>query len=211
MQRLLVFGAGGHGREIAWLAEECHGREIEIIHVVDLPTYIQGDVNGRPVRLLADCSRFPGAHYVVAVGDSHLRQRAAAQCEDVGLVATSLIHPRAEVSRWVSWGEGSVVCAGTVLTTNVSLGRHVHVNVGCTISHDVVIGDFSTLAPGVHIAGHVHLGQHVVVGIGASIINGNAEQPLHVGDGAVIAAGACVARPVTAGSMVAGVPATQKH
>ena len=97
-----------------------------------------------------------------------------------------------------------MICAGTVLTTNVKLGRHVQVNPGCTIGHDVVVGDYSTLAPGVHVSGWVHLGERVYVGTGAVIVGGARDNPLTVGNDAVIGAGVCVAGPVASGLTVAG-------
>lgn len=115
------------------------------------------------------------------------------------------------MSARVELGDGVVVCAGSVVTTNVSLGNHVHVNVSCTISHDVSIGDYTTLSPGVHVSGHVEIAEDVFVGTGANIINGSATTPLVIGKGAVIAAGACVTRPVEPGALVAGVPAVRKR
>jgi acetyltransferase-like isoleucine patch superfamily enzyme len=97
------------------------------------------------------------------------------------------------------------------MTTNVRVGSHVHVNVGCTLSHDVVLGDFATLSPGVHVSGHVHVEDGVFLGTGANIINGIAGRPLIIGRGAIVAAGACVTGPVEAGALVAGVPAIRKR
>ena len=93
---------------------------------------------------------------------------------------------------------------------DIALGEHVHVNIGCSVSHDVRIDDFSTLSPGVHVSGHVKIGRDVFIGTGANIINGSAASPLVIGDGALIAAGACVTKSVEAGSLVAGVPAVRK-
>ncbi len=49
------------------------------------------------------------------------------------------------------------------------------------------------------------------IGAGASILNSSRDSPLVIGAGAVVAAGACVTRPVEAGAMVAGVPAVRKR
>lgn len=210
-ERLLIFGAGGHGREVAWLARQVWGESLGVEFVVDRPEYLVNEVSGIPVRLLADCIAMPGTRYIVALGDPNHRRRAADACESLGLRAALIAHPRVESSDSVTFGGGSVVCAGSILTVDIDVGEHVHINVGCTVSHDVIIGDFSTLSPGVHVSGNVRIGEGVFIGTGASIINGRMDVPLLIGDGAVVAAGACVTRSVEPGAMVAGVPAVRKR
>ncbi|MBP1718669.1 MAG: sugar O-acyltransferase, sialic acid O-acetyltransferase NeuD family, partial [Deltaproteobacteria bacterium] len=104
-------------------------------------------------------------------------------------------------------GDGTVICAGNILTTNITLGKQVQINLDCTIGHDVVMEDYVTLAPGVHVSGWVHLGNRVYVGTGAVIINGTEEAPIRIGDDAIIGAGACVIESVAKGLTVTGVPA----
>jgi UDP-3-O-[3-hydroxymyristoyl] glucosamine N-acyltransferase len=87
------------------------------------------------------------------------------------------------------------------------LGRHVQINLDCTIGHDVVMGDYTTLTPGVHVSGYVEFGKRVYVGTGAVFVNGSVDHPLMIGDDAIIGAGACVAKPVPPGETVVGVPA----
>lgn len=209
--RLYVFGAGGHGREVAWLARDVLGDDLEITFLVDDERYLTDEVDGYPVRLLAGVTAGAEDSYVVGVGDPALRRAAAQGCADLGLTPATLVHPRVERSAAVSVGEGSVVAAGSVLTTNVRLGRHVHVNVGCTISHDALVADYVTISPGVHVAGHVTVEEGCFLGIGASIVNGSADRRLVVGAGAVVAAGACVIADVDPGTLVAGVPAVVKR
>jgi sugar O-acyltransferase (sialic acid O-acetyltransferase NeuD family) len=209
--RLAIFGAGGFGREVAWLASEVMGVSADLSFVVDRPEYLSAPVNEVPVRLLSDLGDVADTPYVVALGDPQLRRRAANSCEARGLIATSLVHPRVKMSRWVEVAPGAVICAGTIITTNVVIGRHVHVNLDCTIGHDAVIGEFATLSPGVHVSGNVVIEPGAFIGTGASIINGLAGKPLVIGDGSVVAAGACVTKPVDPGALVAGVPAVRKR
>lgn len=207
---LLIVGAGGHGREVAWLAHEVHGANAVLTFAVER-AYLQSDcVDG--IRVVA-MDELPdnATHFVVAIGDIAGRRRIAAECEARGLVPATLVHPSVPRSSRVYIGPGSIVCAGSVLTTNVHIGRHVHVNIGCTLSHDVVLGDFSTLSPGTHLSGHVHVEGDAFFGTGADVINGVAGAPLVIGRGAIVAAGACVTGSVEAGAMVAGVPAVRKR
>lgn len=210
-RHLRIFGAGGSGREVAWLAKDAWGESVDIGFMVDRPEYLTGSVNGFPVSLLVDSPPLEDGRYLVALGDPALRERFVGDCNRAGHIPTRLLHPRIEMSRWVEVGFGTVIYPYCVITSNVLIGDHVQINVASTISHDVIIGDYSTLSPGVHIAGNVQLGRGVFVGTSASIINGSPGNPLNIGDGAVIAAGACVTEPVPTGAMVAGVPAIRKR
>lgn len=209
--RLCIFGAGGFGREVAWLVQQTWGKKLELFFAVDKPAYAGGETNGIPVVLTSNIVNPEGFHYVAAVGSPALRRSAVRHCEQFGMQATQIVHPRTEKSSLVEIGLGSIICAGCIITTNIIIGAHVHVNLACTIGHDVHIGDYTTISPGCHISGNVHIGSDVFIGTGAVIINGTADSPLTIGDGAVIAANACVLRSVEAGTMVAGVPAVTKR
>ena len=100
-----------------------------------------------------------------------------------------------------------MICAGSHISPNVVLGRHVQINRSCDVSHDVVMGDYATLAPGVKVSGRVRIGARAYIGTNASIINGESDKPLVIGDDAVVGAAACVTRDVSPGSTVVGVPA----
>jgi sugar O-acyltransferase (sialic acid O-acetyltransferase NeuD family) len=119
----------------------------------------------------------------------------------------TLVHPRVEKSRWVTIGSGVVICAGNILTTNITIGDNVQINLDCTVGHDVQLAEYATLAPGVHVSGCVTVGRRVYIGTGAVIINGTQQEPLTIGDDAVVGAAACVTRSVAAGATVVGVPA----
>jgi sugar O-acyltransferase (sialic acid O-acetyltransferase NeuD family) len=216
-----IYGAGGFAREAAWLIEDCNeagqkGRRV--VCFIDDNEANRGKVlNGIEVIGLEEAHRrFPDAVVIGGVGNPQVRQRLMEKAGAMGFGFETVIHPRVERSRWVTFGIGTVVCAGVILTTIIIVGDHVQINLDCTIGHDAVMGDFASLAPGVHVSGCVHLGARAYVGTGAVIINGALDAPLVVGDDAVIGAGACVTRSVPAGVTVVGVPAkamngSQRH
>jgi sugar O-acyltransferase (sialic acid O-acetyltransferase NeuD family) len=210
---LLIYGAGGFARETAWLAETCqrHGSGLEPVGYIDdalQPGSESVPLNGLPAMTLDEAAdRFPGAAFVAGIGSPKARQAVTEKALARGLREVSLIHPRAEMSRFVQVGDGTVICAGSILTTNIVLGRGTQINLDCTIGHDVNFGDYVTLAPGAHISGNVQLGNRVYVGTGAVIINGTPDQPLVIGYDTVIGANACVTRSIAAGVTAVGVPA----
>ena len=208
---LLIIGAGGHAREVLWLASRCLP-ETQIQVAVEAGWEEPAALHGiRVVTLDSLTDRLSDLDCIIAIGDCAARKRIAGKLDAAGATSISLIDPSVLKSSSVLVGAGTIVCGGAVLTCDVEVGRHVIVNTGCLVHHNVIIGDYSTLAPGVRIAGHVELGSEVYVGIGATIINGTGRRPLRIGDCAVVAAGACVTKDVPDGAMVAGVPAVRKR
>jgi len=210
-QKVVIYGGGGFAREVAWLVECCDAGKgaYEVACFVDDDEAAHGKLlNGIPVMSLQVArEQFPTARMVGGVGVPKTRQSVIGKAARAGFSFCTLVHPNVERSRWVEIGEGTIVCAGSLLTTNIIIGRHVQLNLDCTVGHDVRIGDFATLAPGVHLSGWVHIGERVYIGTGAVIINGTKDTPMQIGDDAVIGAGACVIKPVPPGTTVVGVPA----
>jgi sugar O-acyltransferase (sialic acid O-acetyltransferase NeuD family) len=201
-----VYGCGGLGRGIAWLAQVCGA---QVVCFIDDDEETQGKlINAIPALTLAEARRqFPDARVAIAVNDPRTRERLASKAESAGFGLATLVHPRVELSPWVQLGQGSIIREGCCFSVNVEMGRHVLLNMDCTVGHDVVVGDFVSLAPGSHVSGFVHLGRGVQVGTGAVILQGWEGAPLVIGDDAVIGAGACVTKSVPPGETVVGVPA----
>lgn len=208
---LLIFGAGGFGREVASWAERARWRDerFEVAGFIDDNAAVPL-LNGRPVFALAHAAaRHPGAGVVVTVGDPRLRERLSDEALAAGLMpAPPLVHPNVEYDHaYVALEEGVVVCAGSILTVNIVVRRHAQINLDCTVGHDAVIGPYATLSPGVHVSGNVTLEPYSFLGTGAVTVNGHPGRPLVVGADAVVGAGAVVTRDVPAGCTVTGVPA----
>ncbi|WP_448382814.1 acetyltransferase [Desulfosoma sp.] len=211
LTQVAIYGAGGFAREVAWLVEDIstNANPFQVVCFIDDNEANHGQVlNGIPVMgLEAARTRFPSAHVVSGIGSPQTREKTMTKAEAAGFVPATLIHPRVERSRWITFGPGTVICSGNILTVNITVGAHVQINLDCTIGHDVVMGDYTTLAPGVHVSGWVHFGKRVYVGTGAVILPGTRDAPLTIGDDAVIGAGAVVTRSVPPGVTVVGVPA----
>jgi sugar O-acyltransferase (sialic acid O-acetyltransferase NeuD family) len=211
MRKIGIFGAGGFGREVAWLCSRLPDIKVEAF-VTDDPA--ADSIHEIPVySFAAFCERNSyGRKPVVsiAIGNPAARERVATRCAEAYCEFQTIEDPTVLRSASVEVGEGSIICAHTILTVDIKLGRHVHINLDCTIGHDVVMEDFATLAPGVHISGNVHIERGVYIGTGASIINGHEGTPLVIGAGSVIGAGACVTKSCEPKALYAGVPAVLK-
>jgi sugar O-acyltransferase (sialic acid O-acetyltransferase NeuD family) len=210
-RELLIFGAGGFGREVASWADRAvwQGRGFEVVAFVD-ETAPADQLNGRPVvSLEVAASRHAGAGVLATVGETRLRERLIAKAREAGLVATApVIHPNVEYDRDnVAIADGVVICAGSILTVNISVEQHAQINLDCTIGHDAIVGAYSTLSPGVHISGNVTIEPYAFLGTGAVTVNGHPGDPLKIGSGSVVGAGAVVTKDVRPGATVTGIPA----
>ena len=158
-----IIGAGGFGREIYWSLSMME--RVNTVFFVDDEYWSMGDDNVLPL------SKFDKNEYeiVIAIGDPNLRKKMVTKLPEDTKYFTH-IHPSVIIlDPNIQIGEGSIICAGSILTTNISIGKHAHLNLQTTIGHDVVIGDFFTTAPGVKISGNCNIGNQVYVGTNSSI------------------------------------------
>ncbi len=208
---LVVIGAGGFGREVASLLDAAvalpgagevppfEGFVDDVAPDTDLLAAIDRPYLGRVEEVLGprDLS------FVVAIGAPDVRARVDAAAVALGRTPPpGLAHRGAFVGRDVRLGPGAIVCAHASLTTNVEAGRHLHVNLGCVVGHDAVLGDYVTMAPLAQVLGRARVGDRVDLGAGSIVLPG-----VTVGAGARVGAGAVVTRDVAPGVTVAGVPA----
>lgn len=204
---LVIVGAGGFGREAVDVVLALPS-QYELLGVID-----DGPSAVNLERLAALGARYLGtehdwlasgtrASYLVGIGSPAVRAGVAARFDAAGIPAATVVHPRAGLGSLTSIGAGSIVCAGAQVSTNVTLGRHVHLNPNSTIGHDTVLEDFASVDPGAVVSGEVVIGAGTLVGAGAVVL-----QQLTVGPSSVIGAAACVTRDVAPGLTVVGVPA----
>ena len=204
MKRVVIIGAGGHGREVADILRSQGASDL--IGFVDENREVHGsDLDG--LRVLGDWSWFEGVDraeiaVVCAVGAPEACRRLTQHAESLGLSFARAISPLAHISAFARLGEGVTVFPHAVINTGAAVESHGILNVAATASHDTKIGRYSNINPGVHLAGNVTIGEGCYIGMGANVIQGRS-----VGAWSVIGAGAVVTRDVPAGVTAVGVPA----
>lgn len=210
MQRtpIAIVGAGGLGREVRFLLELLieQGAPYDFVGFFDDGiaggTYVNGSKVVGPISMLNEVMM---PHSVVlAVGKPQLRKAFFDRLHNPLLSFPTLAHPTAILGEkaFVHIGDGCIITAAVVMTTNISIGDFVLINNASQIGHDSIVGNFVSIMPGANLSGHVHLEDEVYIGTGASLING-----VRVGAGSVIGAGAAVVDAIPSGCTAVGVPA----
>lgn len=143
----------------------------------------------------------------IAVGDPKTRERLANECIAEGAVPMSIKSPHSIIYDCNEIGEGAIICAQTMITSNTRIGKFFHLNIYSYVAHDSVIGDYVTFAPNVHCNGNVHIQNYASIGTGVVIKQGSLSKPLVIGEGAVVGMGAVVTKDVAPYTTVVGNPA----
>lgn len=206
--RLLIIGAGGFGRELlGWaLAVPPGSRDWDVGGFLDAnPSALDGFACDHPI--VGDPASYaPAPHevFLPAIGDPATKLQVCRALKARGARFATLVHPSVIVGPACRIGEGTVLCPGAILCTNVTVGGFVVMNTNSGCGHDAVVGDGCTFSSHVDVTGAVRLGEGVFLGSHAVVL-----PRVEVGDFAVIGAGSVVLRNVPARATVMGVPATQ--
>lgn len=210
MTKLVIIGSGGFGREVHDVVDAIVARngDIDLLGFVDdKPNAInQKLVEQRGSRVLGPLSWFDTIaeeiSYVIGIGNPQVCARIDREMSRRSLPAFTLVHPEASLGWNIRLFPGVIVCAGARLSTNITVGRHVHVDRNCLIGHDSHIGDYTVMFPGATVAGSVQVGQSSLLGSNSTTL-----QSLRIGQGAVLGAGAVLTRDIPAEATAVGVPA----
>lgn len=177
MKDIFVIGSGGFSKQVIEIIEEINYKEnrYNLVGIIDdnkklVGTKVLGYKVIGDTDYLNKYSTDNKVYGIIAIANSKVRETIAKKLARVFWV--NLVHPTAIVSRYTQYGVGNIICAGVIVNPNFKMGNHCHINIGCTLGHDIIIRNFVTLMPACKISGNTILKSMSTVGSGAVILQG---------------------------------------
>lgn len=171
---ILIIGASGFGREVAWLIEELE--EWNIKGFIDDNENLRGKTINE-YEVLGNCDDLMQftipINVVIAIGNPKIRKQIYQKLsKNPNISYPNIIANDVRISNTNRLGIGNIICTHTILTTNITIGNFNHINLSCTLGHDAILKDYVTVYPAVNISGNVVVGSLAELGTGSKIIQG---------------------------------------
>lgn len=198
MNKLIIIGAGGHGKVIADIAEK--NGYIDIVFLDDNPN-IRTCGTHKVIGPSKTAIQYKDADFIIAIGNAKIRKKIQTQLLGNKLHIVSLIHPNAIISDSATIGTGSVVMAGAVINPDVNIGQGCIINTCSSIDHDCTISDYVHISVGSRLCGTVSIGEETCIGAGATVINN-----VSICSDCMIGAGAVVVKNIDSAGTHIGIP-----
>ena len=207
MEKIVIVGAGGFGREVEWLVKRINkiNPTYEVIGYADDEKAIGEEIGYSKVICTTDelSTTEEDLNVTIAIGNAKVRKMLAEKLSTnthlkfPNLIDPSVIYDNEETML----GKGNIICANTIMTVNIKIGNFNIINLDCTIGHDDVLNNYITIYPSVNVSGCVVVDDIVEIGTGTQIIQG-----LKICSNTIIGASAAVVKNIEESGTYVGVP-----
>ena len=150
--RLIILGAGGHGRVVADIAEQT-GKYDEVFFLDD---------NSKYDKVIGKCEDFEkfkseGTEMYPAFGNNQGRVDWENKIEEAGIKLAKIIHPLAYVSPKAEIADGCVIMPYAIVNTSTVVNKACIINIGAIVDHDCILEEGCHIAPGAIVKGENRL------------------------------------------------------
>lgn len=206
MNRLIIVGAGGCGREVLQWAKDVNDKE-KTWEIAGFLDDNENALEGVPcdVSVLGGVDTYkilPEDVFVCAIGNPKIKKLVTEKLKARGAKFTTLVHPTAVVADNALLDEGVILYPFSLVSDNAHVGAHSIVNMYSSVAHDSVLGEYCIISAHCDVTGACTLGDGVFMGTTSNMV-----PRTKIGNYAFICAGSTVMTRVKDGVKVMGNPA----
>lgn len=209
MKDIVIYGAGGLGREVACLLERIN-KELE-------PTWkllgffddgLEKGCRNEYGEILGNMDILNSwenpISVVFAIGSPKVIEILSKKINNPNVVFPNIISPDTIFLDRdnIKIGYGNVICSRSLLSCNVEIGNFNILNGYIKVGHDSYIGDYNSIMPSVNISGGVRIGNRNFIGVNSVIL-----QYKSIGNDTIIGASSVIIRNTKDGHTYVGNPA----
>ena len=192
MTRIVILGAGEHGRTVA---DSCWILNYEVVGFLDDTKEPDEEINDVPVLggfdLAFSDQLGDEPRYYVAIGDPERRISISRRLKEYHRKIATIVDANALVKRHAEYGEGCYISTGSLLCVNARIENYVIVSSYGVIGQDSCVQDGAQIAPTSVISRGVSVGRHTLVGTGVIVL-----PDIRIGSNCIIGAGSLVTKDI---------------
>lgn len=203
---LLIYCAGGLGKEILFEAEEANKLEMRWQKISFIDDICSENIwNGHDIYKYNEALQLKekgGVEVIIANGEPSVREKLWDKLQKDAFPMATIIHPTCSVHPFVKIGKGVIIEERCCVSTNVIVGDNVHIQANAILGHDVELGSHSVVSAFCGIGGRCRIGMRCFLGMSSTI-----KQNITIGDDVITAIGTAVFRNAKNGKILLGNPA----
>lgn len=179
MNKIVIIGAGFHGRVIAsFFSEGTNKEEGEVAGFIDDDPGLQGKVidGFQVLGKVADMETLIQKHKIKSaiVGFSaalmQLRSKVFKQIGQLGLQSGNVIHQSAIIHKSSNLGVGIFIGEGVIISTSAKIGDNSVLSMGSEVGHHSQLRENVWLSGGVCLGANVSIDEDSMIGFRASVL-----------------------------------------
>lgn len=178
MQDIVIYGAGGFGREIACLLNAINQSTPQWNFLGFIDDGVSVGTSNRFGKVLGDLAFLNDCPeklaVVISVANPSILEKLAATITNTNIYFPNIIAPNVNIFDNESFtiGKGNLIFFGCRISCDVTIGDFNLLNGAVSLGHDVKLGNYNVLGPSTRISGETIIGDQNFFGVQSIVLQG---------------------------------------
>ena len=212
MKDIVIYGAGGFGKEVACLIKRINEKEPtwNLIGFFDDNLNLKGKMISHYAPCLGGIDELNAYARELAVtipiGNPQVVKKIYSNIRNERVFFPNLVMTdfmMADIDTF-KMGKGNIIQGGCSVSCDVEFGDFNVLNGSVAFGHDAKVGSFNTFMPGTRISGEVYVGDENFFGVGSIVL-----QQIRIGNNVRLGAGSVMMTKPKDGNLYIGNPAVK--